>query len=216
MATFRVWPAIPVTNPTLQNVIPSYLYQEYSDDPNLQAFVTAQNGLAQQYVSWFNNANLPIYTGLSGPILDWVGQGLYGLARPSIASGIMSAEGPYASVPYSAALIPYSGFISAGNPTVYVATDDVYQRVLTWHFYKGDGRQFTLKWLKRRVMRFLYGKNGTDFIIAQTSPVSVAISANTVTITLTGTPAAITAIFQACVASAILELPTLYTYVVNT
>jgi hypothetical protein len=39
-------------------------------------------------------------------------------------------------------------------------TDDIYRRVLTWHFYKGDGNYFSMPFLKRRVWRFLYGQDG--------------------------------------------------------
>src|SRR5262245_51754337 len=44
----------------------------------------------------------------------------------------------------------------------YVVNDDVYRRLLTWHFYKGDGKYASVEWLKRRIWRFCYGKNGTS------------------------------------------------------
>ena len=64
-------------------------------------------------------------------------------------------------------------------------------------------------------MRFLYGENGTDYIIDQTYPVSVAQSGSTVTITITNGPAPATAIFQEAVGAGVLELPTLFTWVVD-
>ena len=61
----------------------------------------------------------------------------------------------------------------------------MYKRILTWFFYKGDGQAFTIKWLKRRVMRFLLGVNGTDPGINQTYQVSVTFgSSNQVNITI--------------------------------
>jgi hypothetical protein len=42
----------------------------------------------------------------------------------------------------------------------FITDDDTYRRILTWHFYKGDGKYCSTEWLKRRVWRFLYGKDG--------------------------------------------------------
>lgn len=125
----------------LSQTIPSYLYQEYSDDVDLQAFVSAYNQMTQQYVTWFNTIGLPIYTGLSGPLLDWVCNGLYGYYRPTLQGQLVS--------------------------------DDIFQRCLTWQFYKGDGTTFSIEWLKRRVVRFLTGANGTDPGVQQEWQVSV-------------------------------------------
>src|SRR5579859_3473841 len=83
---------------TLQEVIPSYLYVEYNDDEDLQAFVTAFNAIAQQYVDFFNQINLPIYTSssISGALLDWVAQGIYGMTRPSLpGAGSTLIYGPF-------------------------------------------------------------------------------------------------------------------------
>src|SRR5215472_3249732 len=68
----RPFPPHDVTG--LTTVIPSYLYQEYSDDEDLQGFVEAQNEMQQNYVDTFNALNLPIYTSypVSGALLDWV------------------------------------------------------------------------------------------------------------------------------------------------
>jgi hypothetical protein len=62
----------------LQQTIPSYLYAQYSDDENLQAFVDAYNSLSQGYLDWFNSRPLGLYTSpnIAGPLLDWVGQGV--------------------------------------------------------------------------------------------------------------------------------------------
>jgi hypothetical protein len=80
----------------LTTVIPSYLYQEYTDDDDCQGWVEAQNIMQQDYVDTFNALNLPIYTGglISGALLDWVGRGLYGMTRPSLGSGRPNLMGP--------------------------------------------------------------------------------------------------------------------------
>ena len=125
----------------LSQVIPAYPYQEYSNDPNIVGFFNAANTMTQQYVSWFNQIGLPIYTGLSGPLLDLIANGLYGYYRPTLKGQLVS--------------------------------DDVMKRCMTWQLYKGDGKTFNIEWLKRRVMRFLIGANGTDPGVNQTYQISV-------------------------------------------
>ena len=67
-----------------------------------------------------------------------------------------------------------------GDPT----TDDIFKRIITWHFFKGDGKYFTVAWLKRRIYRFLYGEDGTDAVGA-TDQISVTFGTNNeLTITL--------------------------------
>jgi hypothetical protein len=49
-----------------------------------------------------------------------------------------------------------------GPENVYLTDDDTYRRILTWHFYKQDGNYFSTEFLKRRVWRFCYNKDGTS------------------------------------------------------
>jgi hypothetical protein len=152
----------PPMGPTgLLKTIPSYLYQQYTDDDDLQEFVDAYNGQTQSYVDWFNGINLPIYTQLSGGLLDWVGQGLYGVVRPTLYSGQYNSVGPYNTFAFNT--LPYNTFEQIGTfSDIAVTNDDVYKRIITWAFYKGDGLQVSIPWLKRRIYRFLYGANGLD------------------------------------------------------
>lgn len=197
------------TAPT--SVIPAYPYEEYRDDDNVSSFFYAYNILAQQYLNWFNTVNLPVYTGLSGALLDWVAQGLYGIARPSLASGQIFGVGPLAT--WELANWVLASFTSTGsiqNPTV---TDDIFKRIITWFFFKGDGQQFCTTWLKRRIMRFLTCANGTAPNIDNTYPVSVAFNGSgsiTITITLTdadGIPLSIAQVFQTAVQIGVLSFP---------
>jgi hypothetical protein len=240
----------------LTEVLPSYLYQQYTDDDDLQGFVEAQNEMQQNYVDTFNALNLPIYTGpiVSGKLLDWVGRGLYGMARPILGSDVMNLMGPLNTYgpnwlvpmwdfpnfklpqgdwqvaanipdlnPYAAN--PFEGYwwnaVTAnpsvaetapsslpgiggnlindgdkilwdaqrevyiqttsaaveanfglnmiglyGNINLYLTDDDVYRRILSWHFFKQDGNYCSTEFIKRRVWRFLYGVDGKhwDFI----------------------------------------------------
>lgn len=159
------------TPQTLQQTILAYLYEQYADDADLQAFVDAYNSLTQGYLDWFNQNNLAIYTGLSGYLLDWVGSGLYGYPRPVLTSGTSRRRGPFNTAPYDTLL--FNGQKVVASQNVVVTTDDIYKRCLTWNFYKGDGFYFTTQWLKRRVVRFLVGAAGTSPPIDQTYEVSV-------------------------------------------
>lgn len=171
------------------NLTPAYVYREYADDQNIQALNTSFNQLAQQYIDWFNTVGLPVYTGLSDGLLDWVCEGLYGLKRPVLTNGISTPGNIgnlYGSVIYGFA--PY-GTPMLGSSVIpapfYYVNDDFYKRILTWRFYKGDGFYFTVSWLKRRIARFMSGVNGTAPNIDQTNNISVTISNNhVVTITL--------------------------------
>lgn len=48
----------------LESIIPAYPYTQYNDDPDIVAFFDAYNKLAQGYLDYFNNLNLPCWTGL--------------------------------------------------------------------------------------------------------------------------------------------------------
>lgn len=157
----------------LQKTIPSYLYWQYQEDSDLRAFVRAFNTLAQEDVDWFNQINLPIYTGgqISGDLLDWVAEGLYGSPRPVLPSGREISKGPFNT--WALNTFPFNGYLREGPTDFFVTTDDVFKRILTWNFYKGDGQVFNVRWLKRRIMRFLTGENGEGQGVNQTYQISV-------------------------------------------
>lgn len=168
----------PVGPTTLTETIPSFLYRQYADDDDLQAFVDAFNGYAQVYVAWFAAVALAAYTSpaIAGPLLDWVAAGVYGFLRPTLSSGKFTAVGPFNT--YALNTWPLDRLKVVGPKDVAVTTDDVFKRVMTWNFYKGDGNRFNVRWLKRRIMRFLLGEDGTAPNIDQTYVVSVTFGAN--------------------------------------
>ena len=149
-------------NQPLPNVIPAYVYDQYSDDENLQGFFEVLNAMCQGYLDWFNQTPLPLYTNpnINGPLLDWVGNSLYNIPRPVISDVQQVVKGAMATVPLTA--LPIAGFQISESGTSAIATDDVYKRVLTWFMYRGDGMQMSVEWLRRRIARFIYGINGTD------------------------------------------------------
>lgn len=163
---------------TLTQTIPSYLYKQYEDDDDLQAFVGSYNAMAQQYVDWFVTIGLPIYTKdpISGPLLDWVAAGLYGMVRPALPSGLRQNVGPLNTYAFNTWALNQLRMVSSGE--LFTTTDDIFRRIITWHFYKGDGKVFDIRWLKRRIMRFLTGEDGTAGDTDSTYPVSVTFGAN--------------------------------------
>lgn len=197
---------IPGGPTTLLNTIRAYLYWQYNDDPDVQSMVDAYNAYSQAYVDWFNALNLPVYTGenITGALLDWVGTNLYGLSRPAIPYGGVIGEGPFNTYEFNS--LPFNGWVVGSSGTEVVANDDVYKRCLTWQIYKGDGFQFSIPWLKRRVFRWIYGKNGVSPIISDTYGISVQFpSRRTGVITVPAT--SLSATFQAAVDAGVLPLP---------
>lgn len=172
-----VSPVVPAyqwqTPTTLQQTTPAYPYQQYQDDDNVQALFAAFNTLAQQYINAFNSLNLPVYTGdnISGALLDWVAQGLYGISRPSLPSGRTRQVGQFNTYQFNALRYDFREQIGPAN--YYATNDDTFKRIITWAFLKGDGKYFNIRWLKRRVMRFLFGANGVNYNVDQSYIVSV-------------------------------------------
>ena len=164
------------------NPLPSYLFQQYSDDVTLQAFVDAYNQMTQEYIDWMININLPIYTGLSGQLLDWVGLGVYGVSRPQLSASLGSLLGPLNTYAFNTSSIDFDNLISSSSQVI--VNDDIYQRVITWRFYKGDGQVFNIHWLERRILRFLFGANGQDVLISSTYGIQISISGMNVTINI--------------------------------
>jgi hypothetical protein len=74
-------------------------------------------------------------------------------------------------------------FLSIGD--IVITDDDLYRRILTWHLFKGDQNYFNIRFIKRRIWRFLYGVNGIpievsppgigDESIADTEQISVSL-----------------------------------------
>jgi hypothetical protein len=158
--------------------IPSYLYQEYSDDDDLQAFVAAQNSMMQDIVDTFNSLNLADYTqpNITGALLDWVAQGIYGFSRPSLSSGRYKTFGPYNTGAYNTQV--YDWWKLTFPDVVSITNDDLFKRILTWHISKRDGKYFNIEWLKKRIMRFLFGVNGTQPNIDNAYQVSITFGPN--------------------------------------
>lgn len=204
--------AYPPTSPTsLTNIIRMYLYEQYADDDDLQAFVAAHNGFAQQYLDLFNQIQLPVYTNplITGALLDWVAAGLYGMRRPVLFSGSNVGLGAYNTVELN--LLAFNEHTKVGVSHVSTTTDDVFKRIMTWNLYRGDGKQFNVKWLKRRIVRFLIGENGTAPAIDNTYDVSVTYGAGRV-VNILLPNVAFAEMLQEAIESGAVQLPFQYSY----
>jgi hypothetical protein len=193
----------------LQAIIPSYAYQQYSDDADIQAFISAYNQLAQSYLAWFNATPLSVYTSpnVSGALLDWIMQGVYGISRPVFSSETSRFVAGINSAPVNAVAVDGNQFSSSGSATL--ADDDYYKRVGTWILYVGDGRVFNIQLLRRRVARFLYGVNGTDINFDLVQTVSISVSGTAFTITIP--PVAAATYFEQGLNQGVLPFPFQYT-----
>lgn len=214
----------------LDQISAAYLYEEYADDPDLQAFIAAYNAGQQTMQGWFWSNILAYWPGLQGDILEWCGEGIYGLPKTSVATAASQALGPLNTEVLNSATL--NSFVPSAQ-TVYALSGDMYQRILTWHLYRGDGRNFSIRWLKRRIVRFLLGTNGLDpqpelpgFTVGceNTQAISVAFSlvsgSNLCTVTINQTLLSLLAtiapnvlsVFSAAFEGGSLELPLQYSY----
>lgn len=207
-------PTLVGATPTaLQQILGSYVYQQYADDDAIQAFALSYNAMAQAYLDWFNTINLPVWTSplLVGPLLDWVAQGLYGISRPLIPSVVTNTTGPINTMVLNTS--PLNAWTVTESGTYQAATDDIYKRVLTWQLYRGDGPQMTLSWLKRRITRFLSGVGGVDSGVSSTYTVSVSVASGVVTI---GLPAgSVSNTLKSLISAGDVNLPFQYSYTVT-
>ena len=188
----------------------AYAYQQYSDDDNIVAFFLAYNQLSDTYLQQINALSLPNYPLQSAPLLDWVGTNLYGVPRQSVPVGGGRVVGPLNTTQYNTLAYNVERRLNSGN--FYALTDQAYVAVIQWNNYKGDGFQFTTRWLKRRVMRFLGGFLFPD----ETYQVSVGAVGRTVTITVSAgiAPLTLAPILQAAIEAGLLHLPFQFTFTV--
>lgn len=166
---------------TLTNQINSYLYRQYAGDEDLQAFFTAYNGLSQENLDAMNSLDLPNYLNKSGNLLNLVGEGIYGEIRHALAVGISHPVGMWNTYDYNTN--PNNQYQIDFTGTAYSVSDVIYRKIIQWNNFKGDGYQFTIRWLKRRIYRFFFGDNYP----AATYEISVTFDGDTVQISIPST-----------------------------
>jgi hypothetical protein len=198
-----------------RKIVPARPYQEYNDDDHINTYFTAHNALMQIRFDLLDNTPLSDYTNplVCGSLLDWLAEGVYGIARPQISNYHVRVIGPCNT--YGLNYLPaMAKEYTLDEGSSYTASDDIYKRVITWHAYDGDGRTFSFTWLKRRLVRFLNGAWGKDYPVDDLTSVSVNFTANRViTITLpTVAQNHVSAILADCIVSSVVELPLNFTW----
>ncbi len=227
----------------LTTTISSYCYREYSDDENVVAWFTAYNQLSQANLDAINSYTLPDFLNQTGALLTWAASSIYGIPRPSLSSGGPRPVGPINTWEVDSEVI--DGFSLVNTSANFIADDVTYQRILQWNTFKGDGYDFTIRWLKRRVERFLHGEifpeDTYDVSVTFTSATNVLISIASTNLTVTGgaflnemsfndmgaplntmdveagtgKPSALASALRAAINSGILLLPFQYTFTVQ-
>lgn len=200
----------------VNKIIPSYPFVQYSDDQNVVAFFDAYNEMAQEYLNEISSLSIPYWPSpaLSGKLLDWVVEGIYGETRPLLqVSQDAIAKGAYNTIDYNT--IPYAGLKNyIPGATTYVV-DDYFKRILTWNFYKGDGVQFNIDWLKRRIARFLRGPNGIDPSVTDTFDISVVPKNGVFAILLPNSNDSVGQFLKDAIEQRIVKLPFMYSFTVG-
>lgn len=164
-------PFPPPGQTSLTKSLPQYLYQQYNDDEDLLAFVDAFNSIVQEYMDFLSGVNLPVYTGLTGELLDLVMEGVYGIDRPVLPYGVGMSHGPLNTITLNSHVL--NAYEIHGPAQYFLTTDDTYKRIGTWYKWIGDGKQFNIRWAKRRIKRFLTGTDGGPGDTSQTYDVGI-------------------------------------------
>lgn len=196
--------------------IPAYAYRQYSTDENVQAFFSTMNAMQQSILTWFASTPLAVYTSsaISGPLLDWTAVGIYGIARPVLSTLSSSETGPLGENVLGTHTFGVLSIEASG--TTVTVTDDIYKRVLTWILYRGDGLNFTMPWLLRRVERFLGGVNGVDVPVDLATRPTISVSGVAFSITVPTAPSnPASPIFQQLMTQGFLPTPLPYTFTVT-
>jgi len=197
----------------VNKIIPAYPFVQYNDDPNVVAFFTAYNSIAQTYLTAFNHLSLPYWpnSNINGYLLDWIAEGIYGQKRPyvKISEGSV-AKGAYNTVEYNT--IPYARLKRYQPGKTQYLPDEYFKRILTWNFYKGDGFQFSVPWLKRRLARFIHGKAGEDPILQNTFDISVASVGGVFNIKVPDYGDGIGTFLITAIGQGLVNLPFIYTF----
>lgn len=198
------------------NIIPSYIFTQYNDDEDVTAFFESYNEMAQKYLNAFNNLQLPCWTSqlITGWLLDWIAQGIYGQIRPALQIvKEQTQKGDYNTIEYNAITYATISNYIAGQYSY--LSDDLFKRVLTWNFYKGDGLQFSVPWFKRRIARFIIGNDGIDPPIDETFDISITSNDGTFYVRIPDYDDGVAYALAACIEQEFVNLPFMYKYIVT-
>lgn len=194
-------------------IVPSYAYVQYRDDENIVAFFSAYNTLAQYYLDSMNALKLPYWPApyLAGDLLSFVVEGIYGQTRPERRfSSEKFPDGAYNTTEYDT--VAYNDQTDYEAGVSRYVPDEYWKRILTWDFYKADGQQFSIPWLKRRVARFLRGEAGRDPRIDETNDISVNVNDGVFEISIPKVEPGISVFLKEAIEQRMVRLPFMYIF----
>jgi hypothetical protein len=163
-------------NPTIKKAYP-YMLSGFGDSAGVNTIFKAYNDLATQLSMWIYGTPVPVYISdsITGDLLDLVALGMYDIVRPNVNLSATDYVAGYNSSEYN--ITEYNNPTEKVDKPSFLLSDDYFKRLLTWVAYKGDGMIPSVPWLKRRIIRFLCGTNGTANDIFVTNYVSVRLRA---------------------------------------
>lgn len=145
---------------------PAYLYGQYNNDPDIQATRDAYNQEAQYIFNWLQTNPIADYRGdpISGPLLDFVAQGLYNMTRRvQVASTLGGVKGSFGDAAFGTSEFAGGTYQEPDSQAISLS-DDQFRRAITWNIFSGDGWTFSTNWLRRRIARFIFGVDGASDI----------------------------------------------------
>ncbi|WP_196424728.1 hypothetical protein [Commensalibacter melissae] len=135
-----------------------YLYLQWKEDDNLDAFVKVHNETTDKYLDEIRKLNIPNYKTKNGKFLDYVAKNLYGISRKPLLNAQtivemgINIDDPNTISPNDAKIL--------SNSFRHEITDIEFRKIIEWNVYREDGFHFTIPWLKRRLSRFLSYSSG--------------------------------------------------------
>jgi hypothetical protein len=130
-----------------------YVGNGFEKSPDVNAIVDASNAELNTCIENLRNLSVAQYNDKCCDWLDWFALGVYGFQRPIIAiDDTVRADGGWGSFGWGTHGWGYG--ILGNNPSFESVPDDIFIKTLQWHLYRGDGFQFCISWLRRRIQRF--------------------------------------------------------------
>ncbi|QCE32955.1 hypothetical protein FAI41_04725 [Acetobacteraceae bacterium] len=193
-------------------ILKAYVYQQYSDDSDIMALFESYNQIAQDYLKTFISHCPAIYIDdfWSAGELTYLAWFLWGQRRwySDYASSI-DLEGAIDELAIDE--VAAGGSVPTPRQKLLI-NDDTFRRIMTWNLYRGDGPQFSIPWLKKRIKRWMIGVNGYAPLFGDANEVSVHVSEKIVNISVVTSDTTLLLSLQAALYSGALNVPVGFTF----
>lgn len=159
-----------------------FAYDQWQGIPEVVAYFGATKHFTHEIIRELTEKSFSDYFKFKGDMLDYIALCIYGEMRPAyLNSGDYKAFGALNSLPLNQD--PLNSTKVMWDTDGEAVTDEIFRRIITWNFYKGDGRMPSIPWIKRRCKRFLTG-NWLDQ--GDLGNISLKFNRNVITIKSTG------------------------------